>query len=133
MSWNVKINGIPGLDGEYPLDWDFKNKHWRTIEKMADVGVLELQPALKAGRTSVLVALIAVALDQADKPFVEDALWEAGPGALSIEEVKDPDASPPVKAPPEPSDEKEASGGNGNRTGDDSQATLTPTVTGTPV
>jgi len=133
MSWLVKINGIPTLDGEYPLDWNFKNKHWRTIEKMANVGVRELQPALQAGRTSVLVSLVAVALDQAGKPYVEEMLWEAGPEALMIEEVKDADAGPPVSPPPEPNEEKTASGGNGNGTGDHSPAPSTPSVTGTPV
>jgi hypothetical protein len=82
------------IDGEYELDWEFTKRHWRTIKKMADVTPPELVRELNRSNVDLAVALAAVALEQAGKPYIAEMLW-ADEGQIKITEEKDPDASPP--------------------------------------
>jgi hypothetical protein len=99
----LKITGIPGFDGEYPLDVSyFTNRELHTIKELSKVRAGELSEALQAGDNDVLVALAVIAVQRAGKPVPKDAspFWDA-PSGSSLEFVLDEenDASPPASAP----------------------------------
>ncbi len=132
--WKAVIKDVhPDLDGEYPLEWEFKKREWRTIKKIADVTPLELVRELKRGNMELNIALVAVALEQARKPYIEEMLW-ADEGTLQLVEEKDADASPPEQPQSggRPSELNKPSGATTSGTSEPSQATTTGNGSGTP-
>jgi hypothetical protein len=123
-------NFHPDIDGSYTLDWSFKKRDWRTIKKIADVTPPELMPELMRDNVAVAVALAALALQQAGKPYLEEILWDDD-GKITFAEEKDPDASPPdPESPAKPDASRQPSGESTNETGVASQETTTPNGSG---
>lgn len=129
----LRIEGIhPTVDGDYPISIsEFTNRDWNDLKRIAKVRVLELKEAFEKGDTDLFVAFAVVALRHAGKVVVEDMLWDAKSGKLSLvvgdeEEVDD---LPPTSAPPSEtqnvpgggSTPSEANGisGSGSRNGSD--------------
>lgn len=123
----------PEIDGEYPLNWEFQKRHWRIIKRMADVTPPELIRELKRANIDLAVALAAVALEQAGKPYLEDILWK-DEGVIDIKETGGTDARPPDQSPPEekPSESRLSSGPSTPATGELSPETTTQNGSGDP-
>jgi hypothetical protein len=123
----------PEIDGEYELDWEFTKRHWRTIKKMADVTPPELVRELNRSNVDLAVALAAVALEQAGKPYIAEMLW-ADDGQIKITEEKDPDAGPPEPSQSDerPSESRPPSGETTPSTGEPSPETKSRNGSGDP-
>lgn len=99
----IKIEGVPPLDGEYPLDMDhLTNRDMHTIKQVAGVAGLDLQAAFEKGDLDIYVALSAIALRRAGKTFHVDQLWDAELGQITVDFTQDEvaDVDPPVLTPP---------------------------------
>lgn len=118
--YKVKIQGVPGLDGEYDLDLTFTHRDYRTIKQLSGVRALEVEDALKAGDMDVILAVAEIALQRAGVPHHVDQLWDAEGGSMQLiqEEIEEADASPPLQRPeperpesePEPEGQSKPSG-----------------------
>jgi hypothetical protein len=100
----LKIEGIhPTIDGDYPISIsEFTNRDFNDIKRIAHVRVRELKEAFETGDTDLFVAFAVIVLRHAGKSVMEDMLWDAPMGKLTLadgdeEEVDD---LPPVSAPP---------------------------------
>jgi hypothetical protein len=139
--WKVKIEGIPGLDGEYEIALEkYKHRHWRTLNRMADTTPTELAGKLIRGDTTVVLALAAIELERAGKPFIEEMLWDSGgEDGGEIRLIEEPDASPPSVTPSgsgesENEDEKKQPSGEPTSNGLDlSPEPSTQQISGAPV
>jgi hypothetical protein len=115
----VKIEGVyPAIDGEYPLSINqFTNRDLSDIKRIAKVRVKELQEAFEQGDTDLIVAFAVIALRHAGKTVIEDLLWDAPMGKITLvttdeEEVDDlpPALAPPSEAPSVPAGGAEPNG-----------------------
>lgn len=138
---SIRVEGIPGLDGEYPLDLNsLSNRDFRTVKQMAGVRALEMEDALAAGDNDVMVAFGAIALRRAGRVFREDQLWDAPLGSITYLEDKAegeeeaPEEEDPTPSEPQPSAEPSgaSSGPSSSPTGGATPPTSTPNGTGTP-
>lgn len=118
MSQKLTVTGLGKLDGDYPFDYvgmmamghpeQLTNREGRTIKRMSGVRAGELNDALEAGDTDVLVALAKIILERAGRYVDEDALWDA-PMASALkfdfqheEDEDEGDAdSPPAESSPQ--------------------------------
>ena len=101
---NVTIKDLYNLDGEYPLDLVFTHRDFRDIKRIAGVRANEVEDALNAGDVDIIVALAAIALRRAGKPFDVEQLWDAPTGNIRLdltEEEQQTDSPPPVTRPVE--------------------------------
>jgi len=133
--WQLRITGIPGLDGDYPLELtSFKNKDWRLIKRVSGVRPLEFQEALQAGDNDVLISITMIALERAGKLYQEEWLWEADSGGISIVQVEtEDDADPPaLETSPATSAESAPSGQDSSDAGESSPQTSMENGSGTP-
>lgn len=131
--WKVKLSNFHAdIDGEYELDWEFTKSDWRVIKKMADVTPLEIVRELKRGNVDLVVALAAVALKQAEKPYIDEILWKDD-GEIALKEEEDPDAVPPaLESLPEPTSAVATSGSSTDDTSARSQETTNQNGSGNP-
>ena len=112
----VVIEGIDGLNGEYPIDLGyFTSRELHTIKKLTGLRVGELDDAMAAGDSDVLVAFGVLALQRNDKRVDEDALWDAPAGSITI-------VIPEDDAPPLDSEPLASSSGSTTSSGDDTQS-----------
>jgi hypothetical protein len=115
----LKIDGVhPTIDGEYPLSLsDLTNRDFNDIKRIAKVRAQELKEAFEQGDTDLFVAFAVIALRHAGKPVVEDSLWDApfGKITLNVGDEEEVDDLPPVLVPP--SEAPSAHGGNGSGNG----------------
>jgi hypothetical protein len=93
-TWITLASFHEEIDGKYELDWSFTKRHWRTIKKMADVTPPELIREIQRSNVDLVVALAAVALEQAGKPVIPEMLWKDD-GEIKLSEETDADARPP--------------------------------------
>lgn len=141
------VAGLGGIDGEYDCDIagmlslgtpdSLTNGEGRQIKLMSGVRAGELEEAIIAGDSDVLVALAAVILRRHRVRFDEKTLWDAPMGsALDLrmdEPEEDEDNVPPGIAPPEKaSDELEPSGGASSSRQSDGLQESHPSSTGRP-
>lgn len=93
----IVIDGVDGLDGEYPIDLSyFTSRELHAIKKLTGLRVGELDDAMAAGDSDVLVAFAVLALQRNDKRVDEDALWDAPAGSVTI--VVGEDDTPPLES-----------------------------------
>jgi hypothetical protein len=119
----LKIEGIhPTIDGDYPISVsEFTNRDFNDIKRIAKVRVQELQEAFEQRDTDLFVAFAVIALKHAGKPVIEDLLWDAPIGRITLiagdeEEVDDlpPASAPPSAAPSGHGGDVRLSGTNGS-------------------
>lgn len=99
----IIIDGIPLLDGEYPLDIEgqpLTNRELHTIKEIAGVRAGEFDEALAAKDNDLAVALGMIALRRAGKELRNaDPLWDAAIGAITVDfGDEEDDALPPPSA-----------------------------------
>lgn len=107
----IKINGIPGFQGEYEVDQGaFNMGDLRLIKRVAGVRAGELDEALKAGDVDVLIAIAIIALKKSGHPHweafdkaIDDAPLDPPPisyiGGEDDEEANEAAANPPAPQP----------------------------------
>jgi hypothetical protein len=81
-----KIEGVPVLNGEYPIDeTTLTNRDFHTIKKVSGLRAAELEEAFAAGDVDLVVALAVCALYRAGKrePEIVDMLFDAEAGKIS--------------------------------------------------
>lgn len=104
------VTGIPGFDGDWPIDiGSFSMMELHIIKDVAGVRAGELEEAFGAGDTDVILAVAACAVRRNGgdwKAFLKLA-WESEMGSLTFvadEEVEDP----PIPTPLPDSESSEA-------------------------
>ena len=95
MPQKIVIKGIGGIDGEYDLDigamLDFGHPETLTqgeahkIKKATGLRLGELEDAVDAGDTDMVIAFAIVVLDRAKKRYDIESLWDAPLGAVILE------------------------------------------------
>lgn len=99
----VVISGISAvLDGEYEVSWsDFTNRELHTIKQMSGVRAGELEEALEAGDSDLLLAVAVIAMQRSGRYVKgsEDALWDSAPGKITFEFGEDEEEVPPTSPP----------------------------------
>ena len=112
----ITIAGLPGADGEYLLDLarPFTYRESHMIKEIAGVRALEMEEAMTAGDSDLIIALTKIALDRAGRSDVSaEMLMDAQVGGIQFgptdEEAKADEEEkqvPPMSAletPDEPS------------------------------
>lgn len=96
----VVIEGIPGYSGEYEFDTSRVLTHgeMHIVKRIAGVRAGEVDDAIAAGDTDMVIALAVIALKRSGKQVVEDMLWDAPTGSITYVGEGD-DADPPAEAP----------------------------------
>lgn len=105
---NLTIVGVAhDVDGTYPLDLtdQFTYGETRTIKQISGARVLELNEAMTAGDSDVILALAKIALDRAGKDVPVDILLRAKIDSITLEPTaeeqaaeEEADALPPSNA-----------------------------------
>jgi hypothetical protein len=115
----IKISGVPGLDGDYPIDFNaLTNRNLHQIKKIAGVRAGEIVEAFQAGDNDLVVVLAVIAVQNSGKfPQLSEAaiaemLWDAPAGSSITIDLSDEedDASPPAILPNEPNSPSGSSG-----------------------
>ena len=137
----VTIKGMPGLDGEHPLEMPLLARDYRTIKKVAGVRANEIIEAIQAGDIEVVVAFADIALTRANIPHHIEQLWAHVPGEQIVLDFSDldeaADALPPPSGAEQPASETKSSPVNGpsgagsNGATESSQETSTAVSSGT--
>lgn len=101
----IVIKGARPYDGEWEFDSGFfTNRELHTIKRISGLRAGELNEALKAGDTDLVVALAVVALQRHGKQVDEDTIWDAEGGDVQFVGVPDTseegDEGPPGVAAP---------------------------------
>lgn len=130
----IIINGVPGLDGEYPLDLTFKYRDFHMLKQIANVRANEVSEALAARDTDLVIALAAISMKRAGKMFDIEALWDAPIDSITLEgDVEDVPTQPAESGNSESnSPESIPSGTSTNESTESSQETSHPSSSGTP-
>lgn len=126
----MRITGIPPYDGEYDFDGSyFTNRELHTIKRISGVRGGEIDQALDAGDSDVIVAMAVITLERAGKNPDENTIWDAKAGGISLILAEDGDALPPDSSgtPTEPS----ADSGDGSALSTGPSPSV-PSPTGTP-
>lgn len=93
----LKIDGLPGLDGEYEFDDSrFTMRDFHTIKRLSGIRAGELMDAYLAGDTDLRLALAVIALERNGRVGLEDQLWNAELGAIRLELGDGDDEVPPA-------------------------------------
>lgn len=83
---SVVIKGVPGVDGSYELELGrFTLGELRIIKKEAGVRAGEIEDAMRAGDTDLLVAFALIALKRAGRDVASERLWEADSGGIELD------------------------------------------------
>ena len=98
MADKIVIEGIDAYDGEYEFDAStLTNRELHTIKRLTGVRAGELEDAMRAADTDLLIAFAAIAINRAGKPVIEDVLWDAPIGLIRYV-GEESDARPPDEA-----------------------------------
>lgn len=111
------VAGIPGFDGEYPIDIGaFTMRELQIIKRVSGVRAGELEEAFAAGDSDVIlaVAVIAVRRNEKDWQAFEALAWESEIGSLTFESVDEVAAAPLAPAPSSESEPQPDGSGNGS-------------------
>ncbi len=133
----IKIEGLPGWDGEYDFDGSyFTNRELQLIKRETGIRAGELEDAMLVQDNDLVVAVTLIALKRLGKEIPAEMLWDAPVGKITMElDEGEADAGPPAVPPsgPEPSDSSgnaaPISGSGSSPTGD--QPVSPPSRTGT--
>lgn len=102
MSERIVIDGIAPYDGTYDFDASyFTMRELHVIKRIAGVRAGELDDALAASDSDVIVAIAVIALTRAGVQVNEDAIWDAPAGTVLFvgdEAEVEGDAVPPPVA-----------------------------------
>ncbi len=130
---SIKITGVPGLDGEYPLDLTFTHRDFRTIKQVAGVRANEVMDAINAGDLDIIVALAEIAMRRAGKSHSIEDLWDSEAGSVVLD-VEEEEASPPTQPVVENGNEPSSkpSGEDSSSFTEHSPETSSPLSSGTP-
>lgn len=110
------LEGLPPHDGDFPFPADLTNRELHTIKLMAGVRAGELEEAMTAGDTDILLAMLVIALQRAGHKVDTEQIWdttfgdEAGKIQFIVDEEDEVEKLPP---PSEPAESAEDSGQNG--------------------
>ena len=125
----IHIEGIPGLDGDYPLpDTEFTGRELHLIKQHAGVRAGEIEEALDAGDYDVILCVTMIAMQRAGRTVDMDALLDASTGKIQV--IAEDDAGPPALTPTGPGDSA-ATSGDGSSASSDLPANG-PSPTGSP-
>lgn len=126
---SLTIEGVPGYDGEYPLDLSyFTNRELHLIKELSGVRAGELEEAFEAGDNDLMVALAAIAVTRkrGSKPNL-DALWDAPAAKLTLNADADEEGAegddeslPPQTEPDDDATSRSASTSDGLVSGNSS-------------
>lgn len=99
---NLKIEGVPPYDGEYPLDIDgLTNRELHSIKETCGVRAGEIRDALRAGDVGLFVAVTALILKRAGFLDVNlDVLWDAPEECFKVVETEEDRAAEDAERPP---------------------------------
>lgn len=112
MGDHFHIEGIPGLDGDYPLpDTEFTGRELHFIKQHAGVRAGEIEEALGAGDYDIILAIAAIAMQRAGRDVSMDALLDAPTGKIQV--IVEDDARPPDLTTTEP-DASSGTSGDGS-------------------
>lgn len=127
----IVLSNVPPYDGEYELDVTYlTNRELHTIKNLCGLRAGELDDALQAGDSDVIVALAVIALERNGKgPVDANVIWDAEFGNLTFVPGED-DAGPPEV--PSGSDSSSATGSTRSSTNDSAPSENDPSRTGTP-
>jgi hypothetical protein len=91
------LNGVAPYDGEYEFDVSyFTMRELNIIKRTSGVRAGELEEALAASDSDLVVALAVIALERAGVKGAEDALWNAQAGQITLElDDEGDDVGPP--------------------------------------
>lgn len=96
------VTGVPGFDGDYPIDIGaFTMRELHIIKDVAGVRAGELEEAFSAGDTDVIlaVAVIAVRRNGGDFKAFQTVAWESEMGSLTFVADEEETADPPIPTP----------------------------------
>ena len=83
---NVVIKDVPGLDGSYEMELGrFTLGELRIIKKEAGVRAGEIEDAMRAGDTDLLVAFALIALKRSGREVAPERLWEADSAGIELD------------------------------------------------
>ncbi len=95
---NVVIKNVPGIDGSYELELGrFTLGELHVIKKQAGVRAGEIEDAMRAGDTDLLVAFALIALKRAGREIAPERLWEADSAGIELDlsdELEEEEATP---------------------------------------
>ena len=117
----IVITGVPGLDGEYPLDMTFTHRDFRTIKQVSGVRANEVMDAINAGDLDIIVALAEIAMRRANKHHSIEDVWDAEAGSVTLD-VTDEELN--ENPPPQP--EGSENGSSKLPSGEDSSPSTEP-------
>lgn len=94
----IVLEGTP-YDGSYELASGFTMGELHTIKKITGLRGGELDDALTAGDTDLVVAFAVIALERAGVTVDAKELWDCEAGTIRLEpDEEDEDPNPPVAA-----------------------------------
>jgi hypothetical protein len=132
------ISGIDGFDGEYPIDiGSFTMRELNIIKRVSGLRAGEIEDALKAGDSDLLVAIATLAVRREGKNWEQFELlaWESDSANFVLVVPEEDDADVPPSVLPPPLDEPGNSNESQTTSGDDSETPsespeVTPLLTG---
>jgi len=102
----VTVDGIPGLDGEYVVDFGyFTNRELHRIKLETGLTLGELYEGFERSDNDAIVAFALVAFWRAGKDGIEPLVWDAKAGEITFDfsdeeqAQADADADPQAAAP----------------------------------
>jgi hypothetical protein len=76
----IIISGIPGADGEYPIEGMLTNRELHEVKRETGLRAGEVGSATVAGDNDVVMAFAMIALRRAGKPELMELVWDAPVG-----------------------------------------------------
>lgn len=92
MPDKIVVKDLAPYDGEYPFEGDFTMRELHTIKRISGIRAGELDEALNAGDTDILVAITVIAMERAGQKGIEDDIWNAKPGSITYVGEAEPEA-----------------------------------------
>lgn len=127
MAQKIIIKGLGGIDGEYNLDigamLDFGHPETLTqgeahkIKKATGLRLGELEDAVDAGDSDMVLAFALVVLDRAKKRYDIESLWDAPLGSVVLEADEESASDEADNADPLSLDDKNGSPEQSDRNG----------------
>lgn len=98
-------------EGEYDFDVSsLVNRDFHTIKTISGIRAGEIDDALDAADTDLIVAFSVIAIKKTGRPLIEDALWDLPAGAITYRgDKQEGDARPPDSPPGKLSNDGEKS------------------------
>lgn len=110
------VKGIPGFDGDYPIDiGSFTMRELQIIKRMSGVRAGELEEAFGAGDSSLILAVCVIAVRRNGKAWeaFEQIAWESDTAAIEFVVAEEEDEATADAVPltqPKPPGSSDGSG-----------------------